>query len=119
MARVSPRALEQIRRVAEGLAGSLGLTVRRVDFVKEAGSWYLRVIVERQGGVRVSDCEKLARPLSRRLDELDLIQEAYYLEVCSPGLQDMAAEPAEPEPRDSGNPGGRLRRPAGEQEESR
>ena len=70
MARMTPQTLERIRAAAEELAAQHLLSVERVEFVREAGAWYLRVTVRRPGGVTLSDCENLHRPLSRRLDQV-------------------------------------------------
>lgn len=57
-----------------------------VEYVKEAGNWYLRVYIDKEGGITVDDCEIVSRALSDRLDEKDYIEDAYILEVSSPGL---------------------------------
>ena len=57
-----------------------------VEFVKEAGNWYLRAYIDKPGGITIDDCEKVSRTLSDVLDREDYIEEAYYLEVSSPGL---------------------------------
>ena len=57
-----------------------------VEFVKEAGNWYLRAYIDKPGGITIDDCEKVSRTLSDMLDREDYIEEAYYLEVSSPGL---------------------------------
>lgn len=57
-----------------------------VEYVKEGSDWYLRVYIDKPGGVNIGDCEKVSRALSDRLDELDFIEDAYILEVSSPGL---------------------------------
>lgn len=57
-----------------------------VEYVREAGNWYLRVYVDKEGGITVDDCEIVSRALSDKLDEKDFIDEAYILEVSSPGL---------------------------------
>lgn len=57
-----------------------------VEFVKEAGTWYLRAYIDKPGGVTIDDCELVSRALSDRLDEEDFIEETYILEVSSPGL---------------------------------
>lgn len=85
MARVTPQTLERIRTAAEELASGHGLLVERVEYVREAGAWYLRVTVNRPGGIGLSDCEALHRPLSKLLDQMDPIADPYYLEVSSPG----------------------------------
>ena len=57
-----------------------------VEYVKEAGTWYLRAYIDKTGGITVDDCELVSRALEKHLDEEDLIPEAYILEVSSPGL---------------------------------
>ena len=57
-----------------------------VEYVKEGGSWYLRAYIDKPGGITVDDCELVSRALSDLLDEHDFIDEAYILEVSSPGL---------------------------------
>lgn len=57
-----------------------------VEYVKEAGSNYLRVYIDKEGGININDCELVSRGLSDLLDEDDFISEAYILEVSSPGL---------------------------------
>ena len=68
-----------------------GYELSRCEFVKEAGTWYLRVYVDRltedgYGWMTSDDCEIVSRYLSDRLDEADPISQNYYLEVSSPGL---------------------------------
>lgn len=57
-----------------------------VEYVKEGGEWYLRAYIDKADGVNIQDCENVSRKLSDRLDEEDFIEEAYILEVSSPGL---------------------------------
>ena len=57
-----------------------------VEYVKEAGNYYLRVYVDKEGGITVDDCEVVSRALSDMLDEKDFIEDSYILEVSSPGL---------------------------------
>ncbi|MCD8346446.1 MAG: ribosome maturation factor RimP [Lachnospiraceae bacterium] len=57
-----------------------------VEYVKEAGSWYLRAYIDKPGGITIDDCEVISRALSDLLDEEDFIEDAYILEVSSPGL---------------------------------
>ena len=69
-----------------------GYELSRTEFVKEAGTWYLRVYADRlgengdYGWMTSDDCEKISRYLSDKLDEADPIQQNYVLEVSSPGL---------------------------------
>ncbi|MCD8105257.1 MAG: ribosome maturation factor RimP [Lachnospiraceae bacterium] len=57
-----------------------------VEYVKEGGSWYLRAYIDKPGGITIDDCELVSRALSDLLDEQDFIEDAYILEVSSPGL---------------------------------
>ena len=57
-----------------------------VEYVKEGGTWYLRAYIDKPGGITIDDCETVSRRLSDILDEKDYIEDAYILEVSSPGL---------------------------------
>ncbi|WP_394525697.1 ribosome maturation factor RimP [Lacrimispora sp. JR3] len=57
-----------------------------VEYVKEAGNWYLRAYIDKEGGITVDDCEIISRRLGDWLDEKDFIADSYILEVSSPGL---------------------------------
>jgi ribosome maturation factor RimP len=63
-----------------------GVTVYDVEYVKEGSDWYLRVYIDKPEGVNINDCEVVNRALSAKMDELDFIEDAYILEVSSPGL---------------------------------
>lgn len=57
-----------------------------VEYVKEGGSYYLRIYIDKEGGITVNDCEDISRPFSDILDQEDYIEGSYILEVSSPGL---------------------------------
>lgn len=57
-----------------------------VEYVKEAGNWYLRIYIDKEGGININDCELVSRAFSEILDKEDPIEDAYILEVSSPGL---------------------------------
>ena len=57
-----------------------------VEYVKEAGNWYLRSHIDKPGGITVDDCEVISRLLSDWLDKEDFIEDSYIMEVSSPGL---------------------------------
>ena len=63
-----------------------GCTLWDVEYVKEAGTWYLRAYIDKEGGFTVDDCEMVSRRLSDWLDKEDFIDDSYILEVSSPGL---------------------------------
>lgn len=70
----------------EKLSGELEFEVVDVEFVKEAGEYYLRAYCDMEGGIGIEDCAEISRRLSDWLDENDFIDEGYILEVSSPGL---------------------------------
>lgn len=57
-----------------------------VEYVKEAGTWYLRAYIDKEGGITVDDCEVISRALSEWMDREDFIEDSYIMEVSSPGL---------------------------------
>ena len=63
-----------------------GFELVDVEYVKEAGTWYLRAYIDKPGGFTVDDCEMVSRKLGDWLDKEDFIDESYILEVSSPGL---------------------------------
>ena len=65
---------------------SNGFELVDVEYVKEAGTWYLRAYIDKPGGISVDDCEVVSRAFSDILDEKDYIEDTYIFEVSSPGL---------------------------------
>ena len=63
-----------------------GFELVDVEYVKEAGTWYLRAYIDKPGGISVDDCEVVSRAFSDILDEEDYIEDTYIFEVSSPGL---------------------------------
>jgi len=61
--------------------------------VKEGGNWFLRVFVDKEGGIDIDDCGRISEFLSDRLDESDPIESAYFLEVSSPGAERPLKKP--------------------------
>ncbi|QZY56791.1 ribosome maturation factor RimP [Crassaminicella profunda] len=57
-----------------------------VEFVKEGQNWFLRVYIDKPDGITIDDCQHVSENLSEKLDEVDPIEQNYYLEVSSPGL---------------------------------
>ena len=86
----SMRRKEEIEAYAENLVLPItqkhGFELVDVEYVKEAGSWYLRVYIDKEGGIAVDDCEVVSREADPILDTDDCIEESYILEVSSPGL---------------------------------
>lgn len=70
----------------EPICAANGVEIYDVEYVSEAGEWYLRAFIDKEGGVTINDCEAVSRAFSDALDADDFIEDAYYLEVSSPGL---------------------------------
>ncbi len=70
----------------EPIVSAAGVKIYDVEYVKEGADWYLRAYIDKEDGVTIDDCEVVSRALSDKLDEEDFIEEAYILEVSSPGL---------------------------------
>ena len=76
----------QIYEMVKPIADELNYEIYHVEYVKENGEYYLRIYIDKDGGITLNDCEALSRRLSDLMDEKDPIPEAYFLEVSSPGL---------------------------------
>ena len=68
------------------IAEENGVEIYDVAYLKEGSDWYLRAYIDKPEGVNIQDCENVSRALSDKLDEVDFIDDAYILEVSSPGL---------------------------------
>lgn len=77
---------EKTAKMLEPILSEYGVELYDVEYVNEAGEWYLRAYIDKEGGVTINDCEAVSRALSDALDVDDFIEDAYYLEVSSPGL---------------------------------
>ena len=76
----------QIYEMVKPISDELNYEIYHVEYVNENGEYYLRIYIEKEGGITLSDCEALSRRVSDLMDEKDPIPEAYFLEVSSPGL---------------------------------
>lgn len=77
---------EKTEAILEPIASKNGVKIYDVEYIKEAGTYYLRCYIDKDGGVTIDDCEKVSRELSDALDKDDFISDIYILEVSSPGL---------------------------------
>ena len=84
---------EAVAALAAPIVEQAGCTLWDVEYVKEAGEWFLRVYIDREGGVDITHCEAVSRPLSDLLDEVDPIQNSYTFEVSSAGLDRVLRKP--------------------------
>ncbi len=79
---------EEAERLANEIAAPMGLRVYDTEFLKEGAKKVLRIYIDKLGDyIAIDDCEAVSRALSDRLDEQDFIEDAYTLEVSSPGLE--------------------------------
>ena len=79
-----------------------GCTLWDVEYVKEAGTWYLRILLDKEGGVDILDCEEISRKVSDLLDEADPIEGSYTLEVGSAGAERVLSTRYYPAPEARG-----------------
>ncbi len=74
-----------VTALAEPIVTEQGLELVDVEYVKER-AWYLRIYVDKAGGIDIDDCSAISTKLAKLLDDQDVIKEQYYLEVSSPGI---------------------------------
>lgn len=89
MAKVTDTVAALALPVVEGA----GCSLWDVEYVKEAGQWFLRVYIDKEGGVSIDDCEAVSRPLSDLLDQADPIEGSYTFEVSSAGADRALKKP--------------------------
>lgn len=77
----------KVWKLCEPIVNSLGLRLWDVRYTKEGADWYLRIFIDKDDRIDVSDCEAVSRAVDEPLDELDPIKNSYNLEVCSPGVE--------------------------------
>lgn len=82
-----------VEELARPIAADLGLSVWDVRYLKEGSQWFLRIFIDKDGGVDINDCERMSRALDEPLDELDPISGEYILEVSSPGVERELVRP--------------------------
>ena len=82
----------EVENIVEELLENTALELVAVDYVKER-DWYLRVFIDKEGGVDLDDCQDLSRKLEDLLDAQDIIKTSYILEVSSPGLDRELKKP--------------------------
>ena len=81
-----PNTVEIVTQLAQPVVEEMGLQLWDVRFEKEGASWYLRLFIDKEGGVTIDDCENLSRTFDKILDEADPISQSYYFEVSSSGI---------------------------------
>lgn len=91
--------MSKITDIVTGLARPVveeeGCSLWDVEYVREAGSWYLRIFIDKEGGVGIDDCERISRRLDPMLDEADPIPDSYVFEVGSAGAERELKRPGD------------------------
>ena len=86
---------EKVWQFAEPLVQAQGCSLWDVEYVREGGEWFLRLYIDKDGGVNIDDCEAVSRAVDPVLDEKDPIPESYRFEVCSAGLERVLKRPSD------------------------
>ena len=89
------KVTEMAAQLAQPFVEAAGCSLWDVEYVKEAGTWSLRVLIDKEGGVDILDCENISRALSDLLDEADPIEGSYTLEVGSAGAERALKRPSD------------------------
>lgn len=77
---------KRIEELIQPTVTEMGYELVDVEFVKEGPNWYLRIFIDKEGGVTIDDCETVSKTLEKIFDEKDPIEQAYFLEISSPGI---------------------------------
>ena len=89
------RITEEVSRLAKPVVEEEGCSLWDVEYVREAGTRYLRIYIDKEGGVSIDDCERISRRLDPMLDEADPIAESYVFEVGSAGAERELKRPSD------------------------
>ena len=86
---------EKVFALARPVVENEGCSLWDVEYLREAGTWYLRIYIDKEGGVSIDDCERISRALDPILDEADPIPESYVFEVGSAGAERELKRPSD------------------------
>lgn len=86
---------DRVFALAKPVVDEEGCSLWDVEYLREAGTWYLRVFIDKEGGVSIDDCERISRRLDPILDEADPIPESYVFEVGSAGADRELKRPSD------------------------
>lgn len=87
------KVTDTVAALAAPVVEAAGCTLWDVEYVKEAGQWFLRLYIDKEGGISIEDCEAVSRPMSDLLDEADPIEGSYTFEVSSAGADRSLKKP--------------------------
>ena len=86
---------ERVRAFAQPVVEENGCSLWDVEYVREGGKWFLRLYIDKDGGVNIRDCEAISRQMDPILDREDPIESSYRFEVCSAGLERPLKRPSD------------------------
>ncbi|SFI52506.1 ribosome maturation factor RimP [Paenibacillus sp. UNC496MF] len=89
----TPKIKSAVEDMVKPFLDEHGFELVDVEYVKEGSNWFLRVYVDKEGGIDIDECGRISEYLSERLDANDPIPEAYFLEVSSPGAERPLKKP--------------------------
>ncbi len=89
------KVTELVASFAQSIVEANGCRLWDVEYVREGSERFLRIYIDKDGGVSIDDCEAIARAVDPILDEKDPIAESYHFEVCSAGLERALRRPAD------------------------
>ncbi|MGE5329113.1 MAG: ribosome maturation factor RimP [Deltaproteobacteria bacterium] len=78
---------QRVEDMALPIVETAGYELVDVEYIKEGQNWYLRLYIDKQGGITIEDCETISEKINHLLDEEDFIPNSYFFEVSSPGLE--------------------------------
>ena len=86
---------QQVEAFARPIVEAMGMELWDVEYVREGADWFLRLYLDKEGGVDITDCEAVSRAIDPILDEKDPIPDSYHFEVCSAGLERVLKRPGD------------------------
>lgn len=89
------KVTELVAQFAEPIIQQAGCSLWDVEYVREGSERYLRIYIDKEGGIDIDDCEKIHRAIDPILDEKDPIAESYHFEVCSAGIERALKRPGD------------------------
>ena len=90
-----PKIEDIVKDMTEPIVEALGLELVDIEYLKEGGSWFLRIFIDKPEGITHDDCQAVSERIGLILDEKDPIPQSYILEVSSPGIERPLKKPAD------------------------
>jgi len=86
---------DKVQAIALPVIEAAGCKLWDVEYIREGGAWYLRIYIDKDGGVNITDCEAISRAMDPILDENDPVPDSYVFEVCSAGIERELKRPSD------------------------